>query len=192
MRYGWPSLGVPRGAVARRWWTVTDSKVDGSCNMDVPSSPGNAFSAGVGKLAHLMYYQCLRRHENKDMSMTFGAAADLHEIGKSSGGQVKRSWSARNGPIFHAFQSTTKRVQRMGGYIEAYDRILQVAGVVLSYHGGRQLDFARSGIEVLVGIVEKFKEKGASFSRMINSNPLLMAVVKRGMDVLKAVALGTT
>ncbi|KAI0294348.1 hypothetical protein BC826DRAFT_1139251 [Russula brevipes] len=140
-----------------------------------------------------MYYQCLSRHENKDMSMTFGAA-DLHEIGRSSGGQVKRS---RNGFIVPGSKRAAipffpELFGKMGGYIEAYDRILQVAGVVLSYHGGRQLDFARSGIEVLVGIVEKFKEKGASFSRMINSNPLLMGVVKRGTDVLKAVALGTT
>ena len=35
----------------------------------------------------------------------------------------------------------------------AYDEGL--AGVVLSNHGGRQLDFARSGIEVLVEVVQK-------------------------------------
>ena len=40
---------------------------------------------------------------------------------------------------------------------KAYDQNL--AGVVLSNHGGRQLDFARSGIEVLVEVVEKFKAK---------------------------------
>lgn len=38
----------------------------------------------------------------------------------------------------------------------AYDH--GVAGVVLSNHGGRQLDFARSGIEVLVEVVAKMKE----------------------------------
>ena len=34
-----------------------------------------------------------------------------------------------------------------------------LAGVVLSNHGGRQLDFAPSGIEVLPEVVAKLKEK---------------------------------
>ena len=41
--------------------------------------------------------------------------------------------------------------------LEAYDQNL--AGVVLSNHDVRQLDFARIGIEVLVKVVEKVKEK---------------------------------
>ena len=74
--------------------------------------------------------------------------------------------------------------------LEAYDRNL--AGVVLSNHGGRQLDFARSGIEVLVEVVEKFKEKrgitfpNARFQLFVDGG------VRRATDVLKAVALGAT
>jgi hypothetical protein len=74
--------------------------------------------------------------------------------------------------------------------LEAYDQSL--AGVVLSNHGGRQLDFARSGIEVLVEVVEKFQEKrGITFP-----NPRFQLFVdggvRRATDVLKAVALGAT
>lgn len=65
-------------------------------------------------------------------------------------------------------------------------------GVVLSNHGGRQLDFARSGIEVLVEVVTKLKElKGMNFP-----NPKFEIYVdggvRRATDVLKAIALGAT
>lgn len=35
-----------------------------------------------------------------------------------------------------------------------------LAGIVLSNHGGRQLDFARSGIEILVEVVDELKKRG--------------------------------
>lgn len=83
-----------------------------------------------------------------------------------------------------------KGVQCWEDALEAYDQNL--AGVVLSNHGGRQLDFARSGIEVLVEVVQKFKEKrGITFP-----NPKFELYVdggvRRATDVLKAVALGAT
>jgi L-lactate dehydrogenase (cytochrome) len=81
-------------------------------------------------------------------------------------------------------------VQTWEDALEAYDQNL--IGVVLSNHGGRQLDFARSGIEVLVEVVEKFKEKrGITFP----NNRFQLFVdggVRRATDVLKAVALGAT
>ena len=83
-----------------------------------------------------------------------------------------------------------KGVQTWEDALEAYDQNL--AGVVLSNHGGRQLDFARSGIEVLVEVVEKFQEKrGITFP----NNRFQLFVdggVRRATDVLKAVALGAT
>jgi len=83
-----------------------------------------------------------------------------------------------------------KGVQTWEDALEAYDQNL--GGVVLSNHGGRQLDFARSGIEVLVEVVEKFKEKrGITFP----NNRFQLFVdggVRRATDVLKAVALGAT
>ncbi|KAG6872596.1 hypothetical protein C0993_002051, partial [Termitomyces sp. T159_Od127] len=74
--------------------------------------------------------------------------------------------------------------------VEAYDRGL--AGIVLSNHGGRQLDFARSGIEVLVEVVEKLKVmRGLTFPN--DTFQLFVdGGVRRATDVLKAVALGAT
>lgn len=74
--------------------------------------------------------------------------------------------------------------------MEAYDQNL--AGVVLSNHGGRQLDFARSGIEVLVEVVEKFKEKRGITFPNDRFQLLVDGGVRRATDVLKAIALGAT
>jgi L-lactate dehydrogenase (cytochrome) len=83
-----------------------------------------------------------------------------------------------------------KGVQTWEDALEAYDQNL--AGVVLSNHGGRQLDFARSGIEVLVEVVEKFKEKrGVTFPND-RFQLFVDGGVRRATDVLKAIALGAT
>jgi len=67
-----------------------------------------------------------------------------------------------------------------------------LAGVVLSNHGGRQLDFARSGIEVLVEVVSKLGEKrGLKFPNE-KFQLFVDGGVRRATDVLKAVALGAT
>lgn len=67
-----------------------------------------------------------------------------------------------------------------------------MAGVVLSNHGGRQLDFARSSIEVLVEVVVHLKEKrGLSFPNE-KFQLFVDGGVRRATDVIKAVALGAT
>jgi len=70
----------------------------------------------------------------------------------------------------------------------AYDAGVQ--GIVLSNHGGRQLDSARSGLENLVGIVAALKTRGPwpnpRFSVFIDGG------VRRASDVLKALALGAS
>lgn len=59
----------------------------------------------------------------------------------------------------------------------------------LSSTGGRQLDFARSGIEVLVEVVAKLKEKrGLTFPNE-KFQLFVDGGVRRATDVLKAVAL---
>ena len=74
--------------------------------------------------------------------------------------------------------------------LEAYDRGL--AGVVLSNHGGRQLDFARSGIEVLVEVTRELKaRRGLSFPNE-NFQLFVDGGVRRATDVIKAIALGAT
>ena len=63
-----------------------------------------------------------------------------------------------------------------------------VQGIVLSNHGGRQLDMARSGIEVLVEVVDALKMRGLfpnpNFEIYVDGG------VRRATDVLKALALG--
>jgi L-lactate dehydrogenase (cytochrome) len=65
-----------------------------------------------------------------------------------------------------------------------------VQGIVLSNHGGRQLDTARSGLENLVEIVAALKTRGPwpnpNFSIFIDGG------VRRASDVLKAIALGAS
>ncbi|KAF9529723.1 FMN-dependent dehydrogenase-domain-containing protein [Crepidotus variabilis] len=83
-----------------------------------------------------------------------------------------------------------KGIQRWEDALRAYD--LGLAGVVLSNHGGRQLDFARSGIEVLVEVVTNFKAKrGISFPNE-KFQLFVDGGVRRATDVLKAIALGAT
>lgn len=85
-----------------------------------------------------------------------------------------------------------KGVQRWEDALHAYDA--GCAGIVLSNHGGRQLDTAPSGIEVLVAVARAFKEKrgielpvkDGSFQVFVDGG------VRRASDVLKAVALGAT
>ena len=68
----------------------------------------------------------------------------------------------------------------------AYD--CGLAGIVLSNHGGRQLDTARSGIENLIEVVEALKTRGPwpnpKFEVFVDGG------IRRASDVLKAIALG--
>jgi L-lactate dehydrogenase (cytochrome) len=90
----------------------------------------------------------------------------------------------------HPVPLILKGVQCWEDALEAYD--MGLAGVVLSNHGGRQLDFARSGIEVLVEVVVNLKEKrGLSFPNE-QFQLFIDGGVRRATDVIKAVALGAT
>lgn len=64
------------------------------------------------------------------------------------------------------------------------------AGVVLSNHGGRQLDYARSGVEVLEEVVRELRK------RNMFPSPAFQILVdggfRRGTDILKAIAMGAT
>ncbi|KAI0154936.1 FMN-dependent dehydrogenase-domain-containing protein [Xylariaceae sp. FL1272] len=77
-----------------------------------------------------------------------------------------------------------KGVQRVEDVVKAAE--LGVDGVVLSNHGGRQLDFARSGIEVLAETMPVLRSMGLE-------NKLEVFVdggVRRATDILKALCLG--
>ena len=90
------------------------------------------------------------------------------------------------------FQSITrmpiilKGVQRVEDVIRAIET--GVHGVVLSNHGGRQLDFARSGIEVLSEVMPVLRERGWE-------NRIEIYVdggIRRATDMIKALCLGAT
>jgi len=88
------------------------------------------------------------------------------------------------------FRSITKMPIILKG-VQRYEDVLKAVeygldGVVLSNHGGRQLDYARSGIEVLVEVMDALKKKGWE-------NKLEVYIdggVRRATDIIKAICLG--
>lgn len=88
------------------------------------------------------------------------------------------------------FQSITKMpiilkgVQRVEDVIHAIE--VGVQGVVLSNHGGRQLDFARSGIEILAEVMPVLRERGWQDKIEIYVD----GGVRRATDIIKALCLG--
>ncbi|KAF2144959.1 uncharacterized protein K452DRAFT_244448 [Aplosporella prunicola CBS 121167] len=61
-----------------------------------------------------------------------------------------------------------------------------VHGVVLSNHGGRQLDFARSGVEVLAEVMPELRKRG--WDKKIEV--YIDGGVRRATDIIKALCLG--
>lgn len=100
--------------------------------------------------------------------------------------------SLLNSFIPHAVPIILKGVQRWEDALRAYD--MGCAGVVLSNHGGRQLDTAPAGAEVLVEVVRAFQEKrGITFPLRDGRFQIFVdGGVRRASDVLKAVAMGAT
>ncbi|KAK4570448.1 Cytochrome b2, mitochondrial precursor [Recurvomyces mirabilis] len=79
-----------------------------------------------------------------------------------------------------------KGVQRVEDVIQAI--AAGVHGVVLSNHGGRQLDFARSGIEVLAEVMPELRRLGLDKKIEIYVD----GGVRRATDIIKALCLGAT
>ncbi|KAL4929862.1 L-lactate dehydrogenase (cytochrome) [Aspergillus undulatus] len=88
------------------------------------------------------------------------------------------------------FQSVTKMpivlkgVQRVEDVLRAVEAGVQ--GVVLSNHGGRQLDTAPSGVEVLAQVMPILRERGWEDKIEI----FIDGGVRRATDILKALCLG--
>ncbi|KAJ7935161.1 glyoxylate dehydrogenase [Mycena leptocephala] len=144
----------------------------------------------------------------KDMRMKFvddGAGAKVQEgqsgVKKNEG--IARAISSFIDPSLAWkdipwFRSITKKIRSvpiiLKGVASPQDAIMAleagVQGIVLSNHGGRQLDNARSGLENLVDIVAALKTRGPwpnpRFSVFIDGG------VRRASDVLKALALGAS
>jgi L-lactate dehydrogenase (cytochrome) len=77
-----------------------------------------------------------------------------------------------------------KGVQRVEDVIRAIESGVQ--GVVLSNHGGRQLDFARSGVEVLAEVMPVLRERGWENRIEI----FVDGGIRRATDIIKALCLG--
>ncbi len=60
------------------------------------------------------------------------------------------------------------------------------AGIVLSNHGGRQLDLARSGIDILGEVMPELRKRGLDNKMEV----YIDGGVRRAADVIKAVAMG--
>ncbi|KAJ6491796.1 glyoxylate dehydrogenase [Mycena vitilis] len=140
----------------------------------------------------------------KDMRMKFvddGAGAKVQEgqsgVKKDQG--IARAISSFIDPSLAWkdipwFRSITKMPIILKGVASPRDAIMALEagcnGIVLSNHGGRQLDNARSGLENLVDIVAALKTRGpwpnARFSVFVDGG------VRRASDVLKALALGAS
>merc|ERR1711976_673716 len=59
------------------------------------------------------------------------------------------------------------------------------SGIVVSNHGGRQLDFGRSGIEILPEVIKALKKHNITKMEIYVDGG-----IKRGVDVFKSLALG--
>src|SRR6201996_7289352 len=77
-----------------------------------------------------------------------------------------------------------KGVQRVDDVLRAIEA--GVHGVVLSNHGGRQLDFSRSGVEVLAEVMPVLRELGLQDRIEI----FVDGGVRRAGDIIKALCLG--
>lgn len=90
------------------------------------------------------------------------------------------------------FKSVTKMPILLKGVQRAEDAVLAaehgVNGVVISNHGGRQLEFSRSAIEVLVEVMQALRSRGLDkgFEVYVDGG------IRRATDVIKAVCLGAT
>jgi L-lactate dehydrogenase (cytochrome) len=77
-----------------------------------------------------------------------------------------------------------KGIQRVDDVIKAAE--MGVAGVVLSNHGGRQLDTAPSAIELLADVMPALRERGFEDKLEVYVD----GGVRRATDIIKAICLG--
>ena len=135
----------------------------------------------------------------KDMRSKFSDAGS--NVQSSSGDGVDRSQGAARAissfidPALQWsdiawFKSITKMPIILKGVQRVEDVLLAIShgvqGVVLSNHGGRQLDFARSGVEVLAEVMPELRRLGLQ-------NQIEIYVdggIRRATDIIKALCLG--
>ncbi|KAF1842485.1 uncharacterized protein K460DRAFT_320579 [Cucurbitaria berberidis CBS 394.84] len=135
----------------------------------------------------------------KDMRSKFDDVGS--NVQSTSGGEVDRSQGAARAISSFIdpslswkdipwFKSITKMPIILKGVqcVEDVIRAVEVGveGVVLSNHGGRQLDFARSGVEVLAEVMPVLRQRGWQDRIEV----YIDGGVRRATDIIKAVCLG--
>ena len=79
----------------------------------------------------------------------------------------------------------------MKGILTVEDAVLaaehKVDGIVISNHGGRQLEFSRAPIEILAETMPVLKAKGVDLDKFL---VFVDGGVRRATDILKAICLG--
>jgi L-lactate dehydrogenase (cytochrome) len=118
---------------------------------------------------------------------------DEEEVDRSQGAAraissfIDPSLSWKDLPWFRSITKmpiVLKGVQRAEDVLKAVE--YGIEGVVLSNHGGRQLEFARSSIEVLVEVMDALRQRGWQDRIEV----YIDGGIRRGTDILKAIALG--
>jgi len=135
----------------------------------------------------------------KDMRQKY-SADDPEQIVKSKAKVSRSQGAARaistfidpslNWKDIKWFRSITNMPILLKGIQTAEDAVLAARhgcqGVVLSNHGGRQLDFAPSAIEILPEVMDALKVEGLDK----NFEVYVDGGIRRGTDIFKAIALG--
>ncbi|KAH7909365.1 glyoxylate dehydrogenase [Hygrophoropsis aurantiaca] len=140
----------------------------------------------------------------KDMRMKFVDESGVAKVQENQSGVKKDEGVARAISSFIDpslswkdipwFKSITNMPIVLKGVATPEDALMAydygLAGIVLSNHGGRQLDTARSGIENLIEVVAALKTRGPwpnpKFEVFVDGG------IRRASDVLKAIALGAS
>ncbi|KFY04063.1 hypothetical protein O988_01028 [Pseudogymnoascus sp. VKM F-3808] len=126
--------------------------------------------------------------QGSDVQSTSGAVTDNSQgAARAISSFIDPSLSWKDIPWF---QSVTKMPILLKG-VQCVEDVLTaieygVQGVVISNHGGRQLDFARSGIEVLAEVMPILRERGLQDKIEI----YIDGGVRRATDIIKAMCMG--
>ncbi|CUS21753.1 LAQU0S03e10000g1_1 [Lachancea quebecensis] len=126
-----------------------------------------------------------REKDSRQRALDVESSKSLSAIVTSDKSYAKFTWKD-----IDLIMSSTKLPVGLKGVQRGEDVVLAaekgVKAVVLSNHGGRQLDFSRPPLEVLAEAKQMLKEKGLEDKIEI----YLDGGIRRGSDVIKALCLG--